>query len=322
MRVRTTAGLAVAAILAVASPSIPSAAQSPFSRIVVFGQSLSDPGNAFALRGGTNTPPDYILDPLLVPGAPYARGGHHFSNGATWVEQFARSLGLAGSVRPAYESSSDATNFAVAGARARDDGSNVNLPDQVDAFLQQAGGVAPADALYVIEFGGNDIRDALVAYLVGGPPAAGDVIREANLSIARAITTLYGAGARRFLVWRAPNVGLTPAIGILNRTSPGAIQLATYLTQLFNQGLDGVVAKLVPVLPGIRSDRLDAWRVLNDLVANPGAFGLSDVTSPCITPYVAPFTCGTPDEFLFWDGIHPTKAVHDIIAQEAATVLR
>ena len=62
--------------------------------------------------------------------------------------------------------------------------------------------------------------------------------------------------------------------------------------------------------------------MLNDLVANPAAFGLTDVTSPCITPYVPPFTCGTPDEFLFWDGIHPTKAVHDIIAQEAATVLR
>ena len=236
MRVRTTAGLAAAAILAVASPSLPSAAQSPFSRIVVFGQSLSDPGNAFALRGGTNTPPDYILDPLLVPGAPYARGGHHFSNGATWVEQFARSLGLAGSVRPAYQSSSDATNFAVAGARAREDGSNVNLPEQVDAFLQQTGGVAPADALYVIEFGGNDIRDALVAYLVGGPPAAGAVLTDANISIAQAINTLYGAGARRFLVWRAPNVGLTPAIGILNQTSPGARQLATFLTQLFNAG--------------------------------------------------------------------------------------
>jgi phospholipase/lecithinase/hemolysin len=322
MRVRTTASLAAAAILAVGSPSIPSAAQSPFSRIVVFGQSLSDPGNAFALRGGTNTPPDYILDPLLVPGAPYARGGHHFSNGATWVEQFARSLGLAGSVRPAYQSSSDATNFAVAGARARDDGSNVNLPDQVDAFLQQTGGAAPPDALYVIEFGANDIRDALVAYLVGGPPAAGAVLTAANISIAQAINRLHGAGARRFLVWRAPNVGLTPAIGILNRTSPGVIQLATGLTQLFNQGLDGVVALWVPVLPGIRIDSLDAWRVLNELVADPHHFGLTDVTSPCITPYVPPFTCGTPDEFLFWDGIHPTKAVHDIIALEAATVLR
>jgi len=321
MRVRTTAGLAAAAILAVSAPSLPSAAQSPFSRIVVFGTSLSDPGNAFALHGGTNTPPDYIFDPLLVPAAPYARGGHHFSNGATWVEQFARALGLAGSVRPAFRSPSDATNFAVAAARAREDGSNLNLPEQVDAFLQQAGGVASPDALYVIEMGGNDIRDALVAYIGGGPAAAGAVLRDANIAIGQAIATLYGAGARRFLVWRAPNVGLTPAIRTLNQSSPGAVQLGTGLTQLFNGGLDGVVAQLTAALPGVRIDRLDAYRLLNDIVANASAFGLTDVTSACVTPYVPPFTCGTPDEFLFWDGIHPSRAVHDIIAQEAATVL-
>ena len=37
--------------------------------------------------------------------------------------------------------------------------------------------------------------------------------------------------------------------------------------------------------------------------------------------YVTPFTCANPDEFLFWDGIHPSKAVHTIVSQEAATVL-
>ena len=36
-----------------------------------------------------------------------------------------------------------------------------------------------------------------------------------------------------------------------------------------------------------------------------------------MTPGIAPFTCQRPDEFLFWDGIHPTKAVHAIIANEA-----
>ena len=54
-----------------------------YSSLVVFGTSLSDSGNAFALRGGTNTPPDYNLNPLLIPSAPYMRGGHHFSNGPT-----------------------------------------------------------------------------------------------------------------------------------------------------------------------------------------------------------------------------------------------
>ena len=102
MRLLPTASLAAAAVLATATISVPIAAQAPFESIVVFGTSLSDPGNFFALRGGTNTPPDYDLDPLLVPAVPYARGGHHFSNGATWIERFARSRGLARSVQAGF----------------------------------------------------------------------------------------------------------------------------------------------------------------------------------------------------------------------------
>src|SRR5213593_4528804 len=90
-------------------------AQSRFSGIVVFGTSLSDSGNAFALVGDSSTPPDFALSPLLIPSAPYAKGGHHFSNGATWVEQYARSAGLSASVRPALLDPS-ATNYAVGAA--------------------------------------------------------------------------------------------------------------------------------------------------------------------------------------------------------------
>src|SRR4051812_45602895 len=106
------------------------AADATFSRIVVFGTSLSDPGNAFELLGATNVPPDYSVDPFLVPNQPYARGGQHFSNGPTWVEQFGRSVGLLESIHPAFRGSSlGATNFAVGGARANDDGvfGHVNL---------------------------------------------------------------------------------------------------------------------------------------------------------------------------------------------------
>jgi outer membrane lipase/esterase len=49
---------------------------------------------------------------------------------------------------------------------------------------------------------------------------------------------------------------------------------------------------------------------------------LSNVTAACLTPNIAPFTCQNPDDYLFWDGIHPTKAGHSILAQEADLVLR
>jgi phospholipase/lecithinase/hemolysin len=317
MRLRISAFLGAAA-LGVAAMAVPTAANGPYSGIVVFGTSLSDPGNAFALRGGTNTAPDYLLDPLQVPSAPYARGGHHFSDGATWIEQFARPLGLAGSVKPAFESSSaGATNFAVAAARAYDDGINLNLTAQVSAFLEKSGGTAPGDALYVIDMGGNDIRDALIAFPTGGH---GVIIQAANVAIAQNIQRLYAAGAREFLVWRPPNVALTPAIRRLDQISPGAAQLAAGLSQAFNAALDGVVLQL-RALPGIRIVRLDAFGLITSIVNDKAAFGLTNVTSACITPNVAPFVCDTPDEFLFWDGIHPTHAVHTIVAQEAARAL-
>jgi outer membrane lipase/esterase len=288
-------------------------AQVTFGQIVVFGTSLSDPGNAFALTGQATTPPYNTLDLFLIPSAPYAKGGHHFSNGATWVEQLARSLGLAGDVRAAFQGSGvKASNYAVGGARARDDGINVDLSTQVSAFLGDVGGVAPSDALYVVEMGGNDIRDALVDL-----PNAAMILTAALTAIGNNLGTLYVAGARKFLVWNVPNIGLTPAV---RSAGPGAVQAATVLTQGFNAELDNLLA-VVAGLPGVELTRFDAYQAVNELVTTPEAFGLSEVEAACITPNLPPFACQTPDEFLFWDGIHPTKAVHAIFAHEAASAL-
>jgi phospholipase/lecithinase/hemolysin len=309
--------LLIGCVMLVLTVPRPALAQPSYSGIVVFGTSLSDSGNAFALRGGANTPPDYLLNPLMVPSAPYARGGHHFSNGATWVEQFARSLGLAGSVRPAYGSASAvATNFAVGAARAYDDGQNVNLSEQVEAFLQSTGGVASPSELYVIEMGGNDVRDALGAY----PTGHAVILQQALGAIAANIARLHGAGARHFLVWSAPNPALTPALRRLALVNPAIAQLALALTQSFNSNLGGVLTQL-SALPGISIGRLDAYALLNEIVADGERFGLANVIDACITPDEAPFACTNPDEYLFWDGIHPTASVHGIIAQLAASVL-
>src|SRR5215213_1668819 len=160
--------LASCLVLPLAVPAS-AGAQSRFSGVVVFGTSLSDPGNAFALHGEANTAPDFSLNPFLIPSAPYAVGGHHFSNGATWVEQYARSIALSRSTRPALANTNPSvTNFAVSAARSYDDGINYNLTRQVQTFLERSGGSAAPDQLYVIEMGSNDVRDSFQVYATGG----------------------------------------------------------------------------------------------------------------------------------------------------------
>jgi len=291
-------------------------AQTTFRQIVVFGDSLSDSGNAFALVGRANTPPYNSLDQLLVPDMPYAKGGHHFSNGATWVEQLARPLGLSGNTRPALQGSgTEATNYAVGGARAHEDGINVNLRVQVNTFLNAFGGVAPSDALYVVEFGSNDIRDALAQGADGG-----GVLNGALTAIGNNISVLYAAGARKFLVCNAPDLSLTPAILTLDRFNPGAGQFVKFLSITYNSGLDSLLGSMSEI-PGIKIVRFDFFQKLNEMVADPATFGLRIVDAACVMPNSPPFACQTPEEFLFWDGIHPTKTVHAIMSQEAAFLL-
>ena len=171
--------------------------------------------------------------------------------------------------------------------------------------------------LFVIEMGSNDIRDALVAFArrqwQRDHPGCGYLDRRPYRCALRRGSTAIPRLART-------QRRLTPAIRALDTISPGAAHLATLLTQGFNGGLDGAVAQLSG-LPGISITRLDADRILTNLVTNPPAFGLTDVTTACVTPNLAPFACQQPDEFLFWDGIHPSRAVHAIIAQEAAAAL-
>ena len=63
--------------------------QASYSGLIVFGDSVSDPGNVYALTGMQSVAPY-----APVPTFPYAIGGNHFSDGKTYVERLARSLHL------------------------------------------------------------------------------------------------------------------------------------------------------------------------------------------------------------------------------------
>jgi outer membrane lipase/esterase len=302
-------------------------ADTDYDRLVVFGDSLSDPGNAFALTGEQSVPPYGTLDDFLVPSAPYAKGGHHLSNGATWIEQLGKTLKVNKSVGPAWKVPGVFSNYALDRARARDDGINVNLSDQIAAFVS-TGQPVPQDALVVIWIGGNDVRDAL------GSDDPEAVFLAALTAIGDAISVLYPLGARHFLVGNVPDLGLIPSIQLFAQQFPlpineAIIQGATDAALAFNVqlvgnadlGIVGLLPFLASVLPGTDFKVLDSFAVIQDVVASPGDFGLFDAENACVTPNVPPFSCRNPNDFLFWDGVHPTKAGHAILADTALDVL-
>jgi outer membrane lipase/esterase len=304
--------LLLLALMFLSTAATPLLAQQSVPAFVVFGDSLSDPGNGFVFVKTNATPPDFGLNAFLIPSAPYARGGHHLTNGKTWIEQLAASLGVQRSVLPAFVSANPhAMNFAIGTARARDDGINPSLAFEVAAFLQRTGGQVPSDALYVIEIGGIDVRDAIAS---GNTSEGLAILQSAAIAIADTINLLHAMGAEHFLVWNVPNAGLTPAARL-----SGTIAPATLATTTFN-GL--LVNALTPLqLAGIDIIPFDANSLVTAIVASPQLFRLTNVVDACVTPGTPPFTCKTPNEFLFWDGIHPTEAGHALVAQAVAMLL-
>jgi hypothetical protein len=101
----------VALLVAVVPPGAQVAADDaplpPIERFVIFGDSLSDPGNTFAATG------EFAVRPFApIPAAPYLIGRFHFSNGPTWVEQLAKDFRLPRSGKPALLRSGVYTNYA------------------------------------------------------------------------------------------------------------------------------------------------------------------------------------------------------------------
>jgi len=290
----------------------PAVADSNFDNIVVFGDSLSDPGNAFALTGQISKPP---YD--LIPSAPYAVGGLHFSNGATWVEVFARELKLRAG--PAYRNPHVFSNYALGSARARAEGS-VDLSAQVSLYLANQGGHAAPTALYVLFIGGNDLRDALQA--LGADPqgaASAKIVSETVAALADNIAALSAAGARHMIVFNGPDLSLVPAVRLQGPAVQGA---ARFLSEQYNLGLASALDNLAYLFPDLHLIRFDLFSLFNRVVAQPESFGLRNVADTCINPgAVAGAICKHPKRYLFWDGIHPTRSGHRLIANAVEALI-
>ncbi|MBD2410037.1 PEP-CTERM domain protein [Nostoc calcicola FACHB-389] len=255
-----------------------------FSQIYAFGDSLVDTGNAYNFIK-TTTGVEF------PPSPPYFDG--HFSNGPIWVEGLSSALGIT------------QTNFAFGGATTGTLNTvNGNLPglaQQIQGFTT-ANSQADSKALYVIWAGANDYRAGVIN------PA------EPVNNLINAVKSLASVGAEHFLLVNLPNLGALPGTSNNPTVSAGLTALST----AHNSGLAAGINTLNQQ-PDIHVTLLDANSLFNKAIASPGEFGYTNVTDACltITSPTSFTTCPNPNEYLFWDQLHPTTYTHSFLAGAA-----
>jgi len=302
--------LPATALVAMLALPVAASALPLYSTLFVFGDSLADSGNnAIVLDtyyGGVRTPAP-ISSPDFIPDYPYA--SNRYSNGPVWTEQFASSLGLS-----AQPSLAGGTNFAFGGARMGPSGSTFpySVSDQLAFYLSATAGHASASALYVVEGGGNDARDAFTALVGGGDPTL--LINTYVASSIGILTQLKLAGAQNILFANIPDIGKAPAI---QAYGAGAVLAASMLVAGMNAAVDAAMMGLpAGFMSGVHE--LDLFSLIDTIYNNPAAYGMTDATSACA---YSPACITDPTTTFFWDGIHPTTAGHALIASAALAAI-
>ena len=302
------------------------AAPSPYSTMVVFGDSLADAGQfpdgvsgatlRFTNRTGPTFQGDYGLVSSTLLGSKLGVAPNDL-NASTSPVRAAQGL-------------PDGNNWAVGGYRTD------NILDSITSVSDTAippgnagagtilrrrqgdlpanGGRADPNALYFLSGGGNDFLQQRVLS-PGQAVAAGG-------RLADSAQALQQAGARYIMVWMLPDLGLTPAINGTPQQA-GTSALSTIFNQALVQRLSQIDAQIIP---------LNIPLLLQETFADPGRFGLAtgqNLTGTCFTgnsctanpTYGIGGTQPDPTKLIYNDSVHPTVAGQRLIADYAYSLL-
>lgn len=277
----------------------------PFSDIVVFGDSLSDVGNIYAASSSVSW---LIGDPQPAP--PYVAG--RFTNGPVWVDHLGAVLGHSAVSTPSYVGGN---NYAFGGALT--DIHDYAVEEQLGPLASLGRfGVQSQMGMYYND-GGNDPDGTKLHVLWAG---ANDFFNDQTnamvpaLNMAINVAWLYQyTGARHFLVPNLPPLGLTPRY-----ISSAKEAQMNQLSREFNDYLAFYLDFLEANLAGLETYRPDIYTGYEYLLDNPAEYGLTNTSGKA---YSGTTVVPNPEEYLFWDDVHPTARAHELIAIMAVLAL-
>jgi phospholipase/lecithinase/hemolysin len=295
--------------------------------LFVFGDSLSDTGNSWALTNNTFPPspyydqgrasngpvsPEYIwefFNPSSTGPAPSLQGGTNYAiNGSTTGRINFNSL------RPGNPDLIK-TLFIDKGAAY-----------QLNAFNTTKPSFNPSTSLFLVWLFPNDVLSWLnstqndAGTVSGGAPKQTNpdgLIDNGINNIDTLIKALASDGASQFLVPNMPDLANTP----LFRSYPSDFRdFLSGVTVTFNNKLEPMLQSLDTTLPGVEITRFQTDDLFANVITNPSSYGFENVTDACMNISLSTI-CSNPSRWLFWDDFHPTTAGQRLIAQNFYTSL-
>lgn len=257
---------------------------SAFTSVYVFGDGLSTT---------TNVPGP------CSPGLPEYYGAR-FCNGRVWVEVLAQRQGLTLGTN---------SNLSFFGHYS------VNLVTNVANFA------APADvntALFVVWVNSADFVDFMARF--PAPYAPSDIpvwtngMNQAISNHAVAIQTLYAKGVRNLVAPSAVDITKAPGYNYFAETNKAFVRARVIE---FNNAFALKLAQIKVTHTNLAIASPDFFALTDAILASPTTYGMTNSTGNVIEDLANISFTGPGTNFVFWDYLHPTAKVHEILADTA-----
>lgn len=320
--VRYITSLFIIAGLAVTGGSLFGQTAPAFSKIVIFGDSLSDTGNVYDRTdnksGGTVKYPSgtfnysdgrWTNSSDTDPGSPTYVGVWHEQLARTFLNIPAATFSLGGGTDYAFggATTNNGTHTETVVSPPFFGDVTITIDDmgkQMDDYL--ASHAIDPSALYVVWGGGNDLFND-------------DSSTNVTATAARAtalMTRLANAGAKYIMVPNVPPLGLIPEYAGDSAKQKSLSRASVDYRQELSADLTAALADLTAQGKSLTLYPLDVWTNTVRVMTYPSRYGFTNISTAAQGQ-----SSVNPDHYLFWDEKHPTTAGHYWTAKGANDAL-
>ncbi|KAL1206328.1 GDSL esterase/lipase [Cardamine amara subsp. amara] len=134
---------------------------------------------------------------------------------------------------------------------------------------------------------------------------------------------LHKLGAKRLVVVGVPPMGCMPLIKYL-RGQKTCIDQLNHIAFSFNSKIIKNLELLQSEI-GLKTIYVDAYSTIQEAIKNPKKFGFEEVSKGCCGTGLYEYgetckdmeVCKDPTKYIFWDSVHPTQRMYQIIVRKA-----